>query len=84
MKWFLLFLSKGHGMSDLELELASSSLESLSLVSRGMFLSDCISSSSTFPRLSALSFNCDIDFNSRFEELPVLESLRFSGSCKVR
>ena len=77
------------GEKSAELELASNSMETLALCFREVLPPNSITTFPAFPKLSALTYTCDNSFNSLFNELPSLESLRIGGklmggTCKVR
>ena len=62
-----------------EVDLASSSLEALSLSLRELPPSGGTGSACAFPRLLALTYDCKTKLNSVFKELLALESLRFGS-----
>ena len=68
------------GRRSAELELASSSLESLSLAFQEILPGQGINSSPALPKLSDLRYACENNFSSLFTELPALRSLSFVGS----
>ena len=64
---------------DIELALASPSLESLSLSPIQLSAGGGMGGACAFPKLTALTYACETSFTAMFEELPVLDSLRFDS-----